>query len=407
MYFCEFICNLAVAFNCAPAYAVMTKDTNIRPYDLDRTVRLVINCVLFAGAFWLVYRLRGVLLPFCVSAFIAYLLEPAVQFNRRTLRLKGRVSAIFITLFETVTFLSILCYFLIPMIGSELSHMSYLLKQYASASNNAIPFLPESFHEFVKSHVDFEYLANMLRNHEQLQMFESVIGYSWDILTGSISVIINVLSWFVVFLYVIFIMLDYERLTRTFHGMVPPRYRKVVFAIGRDVERSMNHYFRGQALIAFCVGVLFSIGFTIIGMPLAIVLGMFIGLLNMVPYLQLISFVPATVLCVVCSVDSGTDFWVIFAETVAVYCIVQAIQDLYLTPKIMGKAMGLNPAIILLSLSVWGSLLGFLGLIIALPLTTLLLAYYDRYIKFLTLRDMRRAATAASDDASAEQKDHD
>ena len=64
----------------------------------------------------------------------------------------------------------------------------------------------------------------------------------------------------------------------------------------------------------------------------------------------------------------------------AVYIIVQAIQDLILTPKIMGKAMGLNPAIILLSLSVWGTLLGMLGLIIALPLTTLLLSYYNHYI---------------------------
>ena len=124
----------------------------------------------------------------------------------------------------------------------------------------------------------------------------------------------------------------------------------------------------------------------IIGMPLALVLGMFIGLLNMVPYLQLISIIPTTLLCLVCSVDSGVDFWVIFWECMAVYIVVQAIQDLILTPKIMGKAMGLNPAIILLSLSVWGSLLGFLGLIIALPLTTLLLAYYDEYIKVLQKR---------------------
>lgn len=64
-----------------------------------------------------------------------------------------------------------------------------------------------------------------------------------------------------------------------------------------------------------------------------------------------------------------------------VYIVVQCIQDFFLTPKIMGRAMGLNPAIILLSLSVWGTLLGFIGLIIALPLTTLLLAYYNQYIR--------------------------
>lgn len=120
-----------------------------------------------------------------------------------------------------------------------------------------------------------------------------------------------------------------------------------------------------------------------INLPLAVVLGLFIGLLNMVPYLQLISIVPTTLLCVVCSVDSGIDFWTIFLECMAVYAIVQVIQDLFLTPKIMGKAMGLNPAIILLSLSVWGTLLGFLGLIIALPLTTLLLGYYDEYLTYL------------------------
>ncbi len=100
----------------------------------------------------------------------------------------------------------------------------------------------------------------------------------------------------------------------------------------------------------------------------------------MVPYLQLISIIPTTILCLVCSIQGDVAFWTIWWECMAVYIVVQAIQDLFLTPKIMGKAMGLNPAIILLSLSVWGSLLGFIGLIIALPLTTLVLAYYNRYI---------------------------
>ena len=127
----------------------------------------------------------------------------------------------------------------------------------------------------------------------------------------------------------------------------------------------MNHYFRGQALVAFIVGILFCIGLAIVGLPMAVVMGLFIGLLNMVPYLQLISLIPTTLLCLVSSVD----------------IIVQCIQDLILTPRIMGKAMGLNPAVILLSLSVWGTLLGFIGLIVALPLTTLLLSYYNIYIE--------------------------
>ena len=161
---------------------------------------------------------------------------------------------------------------------------------------------------------------------------------------------------------------------------MPQSRRHRVFHIFDDIKHAMNRYFRGQFVIAMTVGILFSIGFVIIDLPMGVILGLFIGLLNMVPYLQLISIVPTTILCLVYSADTHVDFWTIWWSCMAVYIIVQCIQDLFLTPKIMGKAMGLNPAIILLSLSVWGTLLGFIGLIIALPLTTLLLAYYNQYI---------------------------
>ncbi|MCM1504139.1 MAG: AI-2E family transporter [Muribaculum sp.] len=351
-----------------------------RPYTFDRVVRLVITSLLVFASIWLVYRLRGVLLPFCVAVLIAYLLEPFVQFNRKLLKLRGRVLAIFVTLFEVTFLFGLLCYFIVPMITSEMVHMAHLLKVYSTTELDT-PFLPESIHSMIKKYVDFDSISQLILRHEdQIKMLENVISSTWSVLSSGISMIVGLLSWFIVFLYVIFIMLDYDRLAKTLRHMVPPSSREVVFKICNDVQQSMNHYFRGQALVAFCVGVLFSIGFLVIGMPLALVLGMFIGLLNMVPYLQLVSIIPTTLLCLVCSVDSGIDFWVIFWECIAVYCVVQAIQDLFLTPKIMGKAMGLNPAIILLSLSIWGSLLGFLGLIIALPLTTLLLAYYDEYI---------------------------
>ncbi len=381
-----------------------------RPYTFDRVVRLVITTIVVCAAVWLIYRLRGVLLPFCVAALIAYIFEPFVQFNRELLRLKGRVAAIFITLFEATLAFGLLCYMLIPMITSEMAHMAHLLKVY-SQSQVSIPFLPDWLHEFIRNYVDFEYLSSLLTREDQIKLLESAAFHTWSVLTSGISMIVGLLSWFIVFLYVIFIMLDYERLSKSLHHMVPPAWRKTVFRIGNDIQRSMNHYFRGQALVAFCVGVLFTIGFLIIGMPLAVVLGMFIGLLNMVPYLQLISLVPTIFLCLVCSVDQGVDFWTIFWECMAVYCVVQAIQDLFLTPKIMGKAMGLNPAIILLSLSIWGTLLGFLGLIIALPLTTLLLAYYDEYLTTLQLRHMRSRhhndmSSPDGDDGVKEDDDH-
>ena len=142
----------------------------------------------------------------------------------------------------------------------------------------------------------------------------------------------------------------------------------------------MNKYFRGQALVALCVGILFSIGFLIIDFPIAVGLGMFIGLLNMVPYLQLVGFVPAILLAIVKAADTGQNFWVIMLMVLIVFAVVQIIQDTFLTPKIMGHVTGLHSAIILLSLSIWGSLLGILGMIIALPLTTLSIDYYQKYV---------------------------
>ncbi|MCM1075912.1 MAG: AI-2E family transporter [Bacteroides sp.] len=347
-------------------------------YDLDRTVRLVINCVLFIGVIWLISILSGVLLPFCIGCLIAYIFEPFVQFNRRLLNLKGRIIATLVTLFEVTFFLIALGYFIVPMIINESTQMAMLLKNY-NHNESSIPFLPEGLHEFLRNNVDFEMIARKLSHEEWMKMLEEGLTASWHVITSSISLVMSLFSWVIVLLYVVFVMIDYDKISRGFRRMVMPKYRRIVFKIGRDVKQSMNQYFRGQALVAFIVGILFSIGFLIIGLPMAIVLGMFIGLLNMVPYLQLISLIPATLICIVVSVGGDISFWTLFWQMIAVYCIVQVIQDLFLTPKIIGKAMSLNPALIFLSLSIWGTLLGFIGLIIAIPLTTLLLAYYDEY----------------------------
>ena len=123
-----------------------------------------------------------------------------------------------------------------------------------------------------------------------------------------------------------------------------------------------------------------SIGFSIVGIPLAIILGITVGVLYMIPYFQYVTLLPVMAVCFIDSLGGTVAFWPEFGECLLVYLVSQCICDYILTPKIMGKAMGLNPAVILLSLSVWGTLLGLIGMIIALPLTTLLLAYYQEFI---------------------------
>lgn len=346
-----------------------------RPYTFDRVVRMLITIVVLAAIVWLVDILSSVLLPFLVAWLIAYLLEPFVQYNRRLLRVRNRWLPIFMTLFETILLLSVLAIFVVPSVLDEMHQVSGLISRYLE-NGSSVSLIPVSVQEYIRENIDFAEISRQLTSQD----VRSILDTLGSLISGSYDIVLGIFNWFIVLLYVVFIMLDYERLLRGFRHMVPPKYRAVTFKITNDVKDSMNHYFRGQALVAFIVGILFSIGFLIIGLPLAVVLGLFIGLLNLIPYLQLISLIPATLLCLVYSVSGHIDFWTIWCETMAVYIIVQCIQDLFLTPKIMGRAMGLNPAIILLSLSIWGTLMGFIGLIVALPLTTLLLSYYDHYI---------------------------
>lgn len=350
-----------------------------QPFTFDRVVRMVIVIALIMGAVWLINILKDVLLPFLVASLIAYLFEPFVQHNRRLLHLRGRGAAVFITLFEALFFAGLAIYFITPLIADELSNMAEIMRSYAS-SKMTVRFLPAELQHSLRQSLDFQKLSDVLSRQEWMGLIQDAVKATWDVISGGWAVVLGIVSWLIVVLYVVFIMLDYEKLGRGFRSLIPKRMQGVTMRVGHDIALNMNRYFRGQALIALIVGVLFAIGFSIIGLPMAILLGLFIGVLNLVPYLQVISIIPTALLCLVYAVGGGGEFWVLFWECIAVYAVVQVIQDFVLTPKIMGKAMGLNPAIILLALSVWGTLLGFIGLIIALPLTTLIISYYRHYL---------------------------
>ena len=357
-----------------------------KPYTFDRVVRIVFSIVGIIAVIVLCDILKGVLLPFLVSCLIAYMLEPIVKWNMRWMHLKSRFLPVIVTLLETVVAVGAFCILFIPYVVNECSEMAEMVRKYTT-SQVSIPFISQSVHEFIRDNIDYNQILRLLSRDEWQGIIKSTIASSWNFLTSGVAFLAGVVSWLVVILYVIFIMLDYERLMLSFRQLVPYSQRARVYKIVGDIKNSMNRYFRGQFMIAMLVGVLFSIGFMIIGLPMGVVLGLFIGVLNLVPYLQLISLPITALLCLVWTVSTGGNFWLIFWEAMAVYVVVQCIQDLFLTPKIMGKAMGLNPAIILLSLSIWGSLLGFMGLIIALPLTTLLLSYYNLYVVERNLPD--------------------
>lgn len=349
------------------------------PYTFDRVVRILFTICTIVALVFLLDSLKGVLLPFLIACLIAYMLEPVVRWNMRMLRTASRFVPVALTLLEVAAVLTVFCIIFIPYLVAETAEMGRMIRHYATTQTQ-IPYISGAIHDFLRDNIDFDGISRLLTREEWIALIKKTLTSSWGFVSSGLAMVLGLLSWLIVILYVIFIMLDYERIMLGFRQLVPARHRRRTFKVASDIKNAMNRYFRGQFVIASIVGVLFAIGFLIIGLPMGVVLGLFIGLLNMVPYLQLISLPVTAVLCIVCTASTGVDFWVIFWESMAVYIVVQCIQDLFLTPRIMGKAMGLNPAIILLSLSIWGSLLGFMGLIVALPLTTLLISYYNTYV---------------------------
>jgi len=199
--------------------------------------------------------------------------------------------------------------------------------------------------------------------------------------------------------------MDYEQISEKWVTLIPKQYRAQTSNVVKDVQAGMNRYFRGQSTVALSVGILLSIGFLIIDFPMAIALGLFIGFLNLVPYLQTIGIIPMALLAVLKAADTGGNFWIIFGSSLLVMGIVQIIQDGYIVPKIMGKITGLNPAAILLSLSIWGSLLGIIGMIIALPFTTLLLSYYKQFLQLREDEDSTEKIGILSNEAPVQKKE--
>ena len=344
----------------------------------DSFIRGSIGCVLVVGILMLVERLSGVLLPFFIAWLIAYMVYPLVKFFQYKLRLKSRIISIFCSLFLITVIGITLFYLLVPPMISEIGRMNDLLVTYLTngAGNN----VPKNLSEFIHENIDLQALNRVLSEENILAAIKDTVPRVWTLLAESLNILFSILASFIILLYVIFILLDYEAIAEGWLHLLPNKYRTFASNLVHDVQDGMNRYFRGQALVAFCVGILFSIGFLIIDFPMAIALGLFIGALNMVPYLQIIGFLPTILLAILKAADTGQNFWIIIACALAVFAIVQIIQDTFLVPKIMGKITGLNPAIILLSLSIWGSLMGMLGMIIALPLTTLMLSYYQRFI---------------------------
>ena len=352
---------------------------NNKPFTFDRVVRLLIGIAVFVLLFLVIQRLSNVLLPFLIAWLLAYLLQPLVRFFQYTLKLKSRVLSVICTLFLFVVSLGAVIWFLTPLVINEVTKLSQLIVIYSNQLDfNS--FVPIAWQNEIMNYLKHLNIKSVLQDENIMSGVKNLAPQLWNMINSSLDFVLGLAIVIIIFLYLIFILLDFEIIAESWYGIIPPKYRTLVMEIMSDLENGMNRYFRGQALVSLIVGVLFAIGFSIIQLPLAIVLGLLVGLFTMVPYLKVILLIPCATSGWLQSIETGQPFGSVLFGIAIVYIIIQTLEDVVISPKIMGKVTGLKPAVILLSLSIWGSLMGVLGMIIALPMTTLILSYYKRFV---------------------------
>ncbi len=351
-----------------------------REFTFDRIARMLVLSVLILLIYVAVQAIWSVILPFLLAGIFAYVMMPLVRFFQYTLRLRSRGLSVILTLLllGAVVYLAVI--FIIPSINAEIEKTLQVISGYSSGQDILTMILPRNIRNYLNGGLRWGNFRQQLSLEKILENVKLLL----DQVGGIINSTLSIFSWGLVFLigfvYFVFILLDFENLGRGFISLFPKTLRPTIRTISMDLDRYMNNYFRGQALVAMSVGILLSIGFNIIGLPLATAMGIFIGILNFIPYMQALGIIPLGLASLLMAAQTGENAFVCMLLAYGVLMVVQIIQDMIIVPRIMGQTMGMRPSLILLVLSIWGYLLGFFGMLIALPITMFIYSLYMRYV---------------------------
>jgi predicted PurR-regulated permease PerM len=356
-------------------------------WNSDRKMRLLFAVSGFATFFALLYYLSDVLIPFTIAFLLAYILNPIVNILQKKIKYRWAASIVVLIL------LLIICigamFIFVPMIVEQAMNLGRLLQKYASDSawkETLMKYLPEEIWDKIKyiwEEKNFKPILDQLQNFDLLKIAQSALEKILPSAVGVFSGVGRVFAWFfgifMIVLCLVFALLDFENMKKKMSKQIPEKYLESVLNFFSSFDHIMSNYFRAQTAVAAIVGTLFATSFSIMGLPMGLPFGIFIGVLNMVPYLQVASIPIAAFLGLIYSLETGMAFWQVVLIIIVIYAGIQVLQDSVIVPKIMGGALGLSPVLILISLAIWGKLLGFLGLVLAIPFTSVVMATYKSF----------------------------
>ncbi len=354
-----------------------------KEWGIDRIWRFILGAIVIFVLYIVLSTLRGVLLPFGIAFVLAYLLSPVVDFLTR--HRWNRVIAVLATLFILFGLITAVLWLTIPRFVNELASISTELANYIQESYDFI-FKKISNIDSGGENEILNAIIDQLKSSDISEYIQSAI---FGVFTGIISIGYYLVSLAIIPIAAFFFLSDFQRIRDRWRLHIPIQIREKAVPFLGEVNGIISAFFRGQFLIVLILSVLFSIGFSIVGIPLAIILGVTIGFLNLIPYFgTLVGIVPLVLLTLGKSLQLGEDPLNRLVGAAIVMIVVQVIQDWILTPKIMKNRVGLRPITILMSAVIWGTLLGFTGLLLAIPLSAVGKVYFHRY--FLVEEEIKK-----------------
>jgi len=338
------------------------------PLILTRAQKQIFSWLGIAGLLaLLVWGLAPVMLPFVLAAILAYVLHPLVerlagQRQGRTWKVPRVLAVLLVSVFACLAAAALLL-LLVPVLlqgleelRKQLPGLGELIQEHLvpwlRRLGLGLPFGPEGWRAFAKEHLG--------ANSEQLllaTLASARIGGSALVALAGYLVLVPVVLFY--------LLMDWPRLMAMGMELVPPRVREAVAAFATEADAVLGQYLRGQLLVMGVLAVYYSGSLLLLGFQLAIPVGVFTGLAVFVPF---VGFALGLILALVAALlQFGS--WYGVAAVAVVYGVGQVVESVYLTPRLLGERIGLHPVAVIFALLAFGHLLGFIGVLLALPLS--------------------------------------
>ena len=347
--------------------------------DGDRFPRWLLWLVVAIVAGWLLYRLRGVLAPVFFAFLIAYMLDPLVDRFEEIPLLKrasiGRGVGIGVLLLGFFVITGSLLFVVLPLVLGQLAEfVEGLPASVERLAQRWEPVLAE--YGLRVPRTMGEALEEMHLDAQELlaKSYAPVATAVRWLVGGTASAIGAVVASLMVPVFAFYLTYDFDRIVARIAELIPPRHREEAASFFGDIDAVLGQFFRGQFTVMVILAILYSAGYGFIGVPLALPIGIAAGLLAFIPYVGSLTALGAALLMTVLAGQG----WVQVLWVLGVHFTIQGLEGFVITPKIMGDTIGLSALVILLALLIGGELLGFTGVLLAVPAAAVFKILFQR-----------------------------